>query len=230
MSDATRRSRLREAERKERDALTAQKRQAGIQSKIATKTKELHQREQRIADEQAKTSKALQDELRRQQDAQRHQVVHGLGVIGAAVAQGSSRDYDFFISHASPDKEEVARPLAEALSARGSSVFLDEWAIRVGDSLREKIDQGLRQSRFGVVILSRSFLKGRTWTDRELNGLFALEEGGEPRILPVWHDVTKTQVADYSPVWPTAPALKTADYTIEEIAQVLVDRLGTEPR
>lgn len=230
-SDSTRRSKLREADRKEREALEAQKRQADIQSKIATKTKDLHQSEQGVADSRARAARALEDELRRQQRAQRDQLLQRLDAIRPGSPElRHARDYDFFVSHAGSDKEQVARPLAEALKARGAEVFLDEWEIRVGDSLREKIDDGLRRSRFGVVILSQSFLAGRTWTDRELNGLFALEEQGEPRILPVWHDVTKSQVAEYSPILADRAALKTADFTIGEIADLLVDRLGTDAR
>jgi hypothetical protein len=77
------------------------------------------------------------------------------------------------------------------------------------------------------VILSRSFLAGREWTERELNGLFVREEAaGEPRILPIWHDVTKNEVAGYSPILADKAALKSADYTIAEMADLLVKRLG----
>jgi hypothetical protein len=56
---------------------------------------------------------------------------------------------DCFICHASEDKEEVARPLAESLRERGYAVWFDEFELDVGDSLREAIDQGLATSRFG---------------------------------------------------------------------------------
>lgn len=227
-SDSTRRSKLKEAERKERDAVSAQERQARLQADIAKKTKELNQRDQRIADDQAKTTKALHSELRRRERQDRQSVVSGLGAMRAedvAASAEMTKMFDLFISHATPDKDEVVRPLAEALKTRGADVFYDEWEIRVGDSLREKIDAGLARSRFGVVILSESFLARRQWTERELNGLFALEGEGHPRILPVWHNVTKTQVASYSPVLADRAALKTADYTLDEIADLLVERL-----
>jgi hypothetical protein len=65
--------------------------------------------------------------------------------------------WDFFISHASEDKLDVARPLSERLVAAGFRVWLDENELSLGDSLRRKIDQGLSRSRYGAVILSRSF-------------------------------------------------------------------------
>ena len=59
--------------------------------------------------------------------------------------------YDVFISHASEDKEEVVRPLANALRKAGLKVWYDEFELHIGDSLRRKIDQGLAKSRFGIV-------------------------------------------------------------------------------
>jgi hypothetical protein len=58
-------------------------------------------------------------------------------------------DWDAFISHASEDKDSVARPLANHLAGFGLKVWLDESELHLGDSLREKIDAGLAQSRFG---------------------------------------------------------------------------------
>jgi hypothetical protein len=70
---------------------------------------------------------------------------------------GVHREYDVFISHASEDKDEVVRPLANALKAGGLNVWFDEFELKIGDSLRRKIDKGLANSRFGVVVLSRPF-------------------------------------------------------------------------
>ena len=117
--------------------------------------------------------------------------------------------WDAFISHASEDKETVALPLAAALKRAGILVWLDQFELRVGDSLREKIDEGLAQSRFGIVILSSSFL-AKGWPKRELNGLFALEEGGRKVILPVWHEITKATLAEYSPILADRLAAQTS--------------------
>jgi TIR domain len=78
--------------------------------------------------------------------------------------------WDVFISHASEDKELVARPLAQLLTGSGLHVWLDENELRLGDSLRIKLDQGLAASQFGVVVLSRAFF-AKDWPQRELDGL-----------------------------------------------------------
>lgn len=107
--------------------------------------------------------------------------------------------YDVFISHASEDKEDVARPLAVHLQQLGLSVWLDEFELTLGDSLRRSIDKGLSRSRFGVVILSPAFF-AKEWPNRELDGLVAREDGSEKIILPIWHNVGKHEVAQFSPI------------------------------
>ena len=85
--------------------------------------------------------------------------------------------WDVFISHASEDKEGVARPLARLLEKSGLKVWLDESELCLGDSLREKIDEGLARSKYGIVILSRHFFS-KKWPKAELDGLFSRETEG----------------------------------------------------
>jgi TIR domain len=107
--------------------------------------------------------------------------------------------WDVFISHASEDKDQIARPLAEALRSEGYHVWYDEFTLTVGDSLRKSIDQGLTRSSFGVVILSEYFF-GKHWPEQELNGLASNEVNGKKVILPVWHNVGFERVRSFSPV------------------------------
>ena len=136
-------------------------------------------------------------------------------------AAAQEKEYDFFISHAWEDKEAVAKPLADALIAKGAKVWLDKYAMTVGDSLRQSIDDGLAHSRFGIVILSETYFK-KFWTGKELNGLFAKQEDGKKVILPVWHNISKGKVKEYSPILADMLALKTTDFTIDEIADQFV--------
>ena len=109
------------------------------------------------------------------------------------------KKWDVFISHASEDNQAVVLPLAATLQRAGLRVWLDGQELHIGDSLREKIDEGLAASRFGVVVLSPSFL-AKGWPRRELNGLMAIEESGQKVILPVWHGIDKQALAAYSPI------------------------------
>ena len=109
--------------------------------------------------------------------------------------------FDVFISHASEDKDEFVRPLASALTSLGLKVWYDEWTLTIGDSLRQKIDEGLLASDYGIVVLSRNFFI-KKWPQAEFDGLFAREMAGRKVILPVWHDV-KTVEDDQFPVDPS---------------------------
>lgn len=132
------------------------------------------------------------------------------------------RVFDVFISHASEDKDEVVRPLANALRAAGLSVWYDEFELRIGDSLRRKIDRGVGSSRFGVVVLSDSFF-GKGWPEYELDGLVTKSVSGDQVILPIWHNVTKKQVIGYSASLADKLARSTATHTVEEIAAEIIE-------
>ena len=136
----------------------------------------------------------------------------------------SDKEYDVFISHASEDKEDVVRPLAKSLKEKGISVWYDEFELKIGDSLRRKIDQGLSKSRFGIVVISRAFIK-KGWTNYELDGLMTKAISGEQILLPIWHDITKQEVIDYSPSLADKVARNTSQETVEEIAEEIVEMI-----
>lgn len=133
--------------------------------------------------------------------------------------------YDAFISHATEDKDDLVRPLAGMLKEYGFRIWYDEFELEIGDSLRESIDQGLVNSRYGIVILSQKFLD-KNWTKYELNSLVAKEIEGEKVILPIWHNVSKEQVLKYSPMLADKLALTTETLSILEIAKRLCKTLA----
>lgn len=134
----------------------------------------------------------------------------------------TNKEYDVFISHASEDKDSVVRPLALALKNKGINVWYDEFELKIGDSLRRKIDQGLSRSKFGIVVISRSFIK-KGWTNYELDGLMTKAISGQQTLLPIWHDITKQEVIDYSPSLADKVARNTSVETVEEIAAEIAD-------
>ncbi|MCD8236662.1 MAG: toll/interleukin-1 receptor domain-containing protein [Prevotellaceae bacterium] len=108
-----------------------------------------------------------------------------------------NRKYDLFISHASEDKESLVRPLVSILERIGIKVWYDEFSLQLGDSLTESIDKGLRESKYGLVVLSKAFL-GKKWTEYEYRSLMTREIDGERVILPLWYGVTKEDVKTFS--------------------------------
>jgi hypothetical protein len=105
-----------------------------------------------------------------------------------------------FISHATEEKIAVARPIAQALTKLGYSVWYDEYSLKLGDSLRRGLEKGLANCTFGIVILSKSFF-AKEWPQKELDALATREaaEGGKI-ILPVWHDISAKEISEFAPM------------------------------
>lgn len=138
------------------------------------------------------------------------------------------KEYDVFVCHAGPDKDDFVRPLAHALRAGGLEVWYDEFELKVGDSLRRKIDQGMRSARYGIVVLSPSFLAGRPWTELELDGIVNAYIYNRQVLLPIWHQVGHSDVMEYSPSLADKVALASAEMSVADIADELLRYIGGE--
>jgi len=209
-----------------------QDKRAGIAKKIADKTDQLHRAEQGLSKEQERERKKVIDTHKKRE---REQLEHQRQVSRELERQGSmsrtarpisplnalGKSHDAFISHASEDKEEFVRPLAEALKEAGYDIWYDEFALSVGDSLRRTIDKGLAASRYGIVVLSSAFF-AKNWPQYELDGLVAKEMEGEKVVLPIWHKVSKDEVMSYSPSLTDKVAINSS---LSSIAQI-VEQLG----
>jgi hypothetical protein len=105
-----------------------------------------------------------------------------------------------FISHDSRDKDSLVRELAREMSTLLCSVWYDEYSLNVGDSLRENIERGLKEARKCIVILSPNFLSNGGWSKAEFDSIYTREIHEKTNvILPVWHNVGKSEVYGYSP-------------------------------
>jgi len=69
--------------------------------------------------------------------------------------------HDVFLSHSAKDKA-VARPLAERLQKDGLKVRFDEWALKPGDGVSAKIEEGLEHSGSGFRISGFGFARSGT--------------------------------------------------------------------
>ena len=137
--------------------------------------------------------------------------------------------FDVFISYSNDDRDLVANLTSERIK-RGLRVWYDKIELKIGDSLRRKIDDGLAQSRFGVVIFSHSFF-ARNWTQYELDGLVTREmDAGEQVILPIWHGITKEFIIKQSPSLANKVARSTDEFTIAYIAEEIVSVVTSNRR
>ncbi|MFZ0520209.1 MAG: toll/interleukin-1 receptor domain-containing protein [Candidatus Acidiferrales bacterium] len=129
--------------------------------------------------------------------------------------------WDFFMVYAVEDQEAIARPLADALNARGVLVWYVDYSLKGGDNLQKCVDYGLSRSRRGIVILSEHFL-GKRWPEQELKDLASREVDRKKAILPVWHKVGFRQVAECSPELAERLAVSTdkgLEYAVERILE-----------
>lgn len=135
-----------------------------------------------------------------------------------------------FISHDSRDKEELVRELAQELARLMCPVWYDEFSLRVGASLRESIETGLKETRNCIVVLSPNFLSNEGWGKAEFDSVFTREIIEKQNVmLPVWHNVTVEQVYEYSPRLADKVGLNT-NIGVKELARKLsngIKRPGT---
>lgn len=128
-------------------------------------------------------------------------------------------EYDVFVSHAWEDKESFVDEFVTCLKELDLKVWYDKDQISWGDSMRKRIDEGLKKSTFGVAVLTPNYIaEGKYWTKAELDGLFQLESINGKTLLPIWHNLTKKEVMEYSPIIASKLAMNTAVSTPQEIA------------
>jgi len=237
--DATRRSKLREAESAEKAANDAEKKRSDLENKLADVERKIATTQGKYDREQQASQKQAFDEIKKQNAAAARQFVpprrlgdpapgpfvpgRRLGDPAPEVPAHLAPANDVFLSHASEDNDDIARPVKEALEARGLTVWFDEIQIKVGQSIRQEIEKGIARARFGVVILSPDFF-AKQWTQAELDALFSKKmSGGANMILPIWHRVTRDQVQAQSPMLAGILALNTSLSTLDEIADSITD-------
>jgi hypothetical protein len=134
------------------------------------------------------------------------------------------KNWDVFISHASEDKDTFVRQLADTLEKLKVKIWFDEFSLKVGDSLSKSIDDGLQKSKFGIVVISKNFLEKR-WTDYEYRSLLSKEDNGKKVILPIWHDISKDEVKNFSLYLSDKVALDTSKSSINKIALQLTETI-----
>jgi len=130
--------------------------------------------------------------------------------------------WDAFISHATEDKKDFVKELAHKLSSAGLKIWYDEFSLKAGDSLSKSIDQGLGNSNFGVVIISPYFVT-KGYTDYELRSLINREIGYKKVILPIWHNISKEEVQQFSHFLADKFALNTSTASIDELVSKLIE-------
>ena len=122
---------------------------------------------------------------------------------------GQRATYDVFLSYAGEDRP-IAGELADALDGMGFNVWCDKFQLRVGDRLLERINDGLNNSSYGLLLISPAFLS-KDWPRYETDALVRDWIGGRKVLLPIWHEVDETTVRERQPGLAGVFALSTTD-------------------
>src|SRR5258705_123337 len=107
----------------------------------------------------------------------------------------ASKRPDVFLSHDFRDKENLARPLAHAVSRLGLVAWYDEFSLKPGDRLSESIDKGLTECRHAVLLVSRHLLENTTWANTEMSALLTKAIAEASSLIPIWLNADAKTVA-----------------------------------
>lgn len=129
-----------------------------------------------------------------------------------------------FLCHASGDKA-LARKLAEDLQANGVETFFDAWEIRSGESIRQKLDEGLGGCTHFIVLLTAASLT-KPWVQTEMDAGFVRRVEGSCRFIPLRHGV---EVSALPPLLRSMHAPAFDDYDADFRA-LLADLYGVSRR
>ncbi len=90
-----------------------------------------------------------------------------------------------FLSHASEDKT-LALQIADDFRASGIETFLDELDVRAGQSIRQRIDAGLKECSHFIVLLTPQSV-AKEWVMAEMDAGFMRKIDGRCTFVPLRH-------------------------------------------
>lgn len=228
-STSTIKSKMNEIERHNAASNKASADSADYAKKIADKRQKRNDAYLKLQKEQQKEQKSQQRAIKDMQRSYEERIAEleaqAMPTIISSQSQtdeNQQEQYDAFISHAWEDKEGFVDELVDEMRKAGIVVWYDTTQMLWGDSMRQRIDDGLKKSKFGVVVLSPNYIaEGKYWTKAELNGLFQLESVNGKTLLPIWYNLNKKDVMSFSPIIADKKAMTTATMTAQEIATEL---------
>jgi len=128
-----------------------------------------------------------------------------------------------FLSYTS-DNLDLARRVAEALEANGIATWWDKWCIYPGDSLRQKIDEGISECTHFLVLLTPQSI-GKPWVNQEMDAGLVRKLGDQCRFLPVRYELPASALP------PLLSGMHSPEIAADEdIAQLINDIYGVTRR
>ncbi|MGQ5376763.1 TIR domain-containing protein [Lacticaseibacillus paracasei] len=222
-----------------RDINRAQAEKAKLSKVQASLSKDFGKKQRQIADKEKDLRKATADEQQKQlrsmqkdyssqivtMKREQSELLKSQFLSDDASGTRDSKEYDVFISYAHEDQE-YAEKLTSAIQAMDLSVWIDEQSMGWGASQIQSMDDGIRNSKFSIVLLSPDYFD-KYWTTHEYHSMLIKAKNQHDLILPIYHNVTADQVKDYNLELADRHALNTSISTVEEIAHKLHELIAS---
>jgi hypothetical protein len=139
--------------------------------------------------------------------------------------------WDVVVSHVSADEHDIARPLGDALAAAGFRVNVDQQSVRPGDSLLERVLEGLAHAPVGIVVVSPRLLSDDSLV-HDLERLFSHDGANTKVILQVWHELDRPLVDARSPLLASQFSVSTAEgvqHVVHHVLRIISPVVPDEP-
>jgi len=136
------------------------------------------------------------------------------------------REFDVFLSYVHGDGSVIANALVSFLEHTfGVRVWFDKTEIRLGDDIVDKMEEGLRKAKAGVVLVTPLYIKGTKWSDMERHALINMKD----RLIPILYGTTFTDLADLSPFLATRSGVELDDANMMLVASMIAAAVLDEP-
>ena len=130
---------------------------------------------------------------------------------------------EVFVSHASEDKDRFVVEFARRLRENGVDAWLDQWEMKPGDSLVDKIfEEGLKEARAVIVVLSKVSVQ-KPWVREELNTSVVNRISRGTRLIPVVIDDCEVPESLRSTLWQKVDVLADYDQILQRILSAIFD-------
>lgn len=128
-----------------------------------------------------------------------------------------------FLSHASEDKDRFVVDFARQLRESGVDVWLDQWEMKPGDSLVDKIfEEGLKEARAVIIVLSTTSVQ-KPWVREELNASVVNRISRGTKLIPVVIDECDVPESLRSTVWQKVDSLDDYSQSLQRILAAIFD-------
>ncbi|NND43096.1 MAG: toll/interleukin-1 receptor domain-containing protein [Boseongicola sp.] len=87
----------------------------------------------------------------------------------------------------------LARDVAQTLQSNGVDTWWDQWCINAGDSLRQKIDEGLGECTHFLVLLTPESIK-KPWVNQEMDAGLVRRLNSKCRFLPIRYQLPASEL------------------------------------